>query len=803
MGKKAPNPRVFFDISIGGEPAGKMVMELYADVVPKTAENFRALCTGEKGVGRVTGKPLHFKGSIFHRVISGFMAQGGDFSKKDGTGGESIYGGKFADENFKHSHVGPGVLSMANAGPNTNGSQFFLTFGSQPHLDGKHVVFGKVMEGLDVLKKIEAVPTTGQRDKPELPIKIVSCGEAPQGKDNGATVAGAGRKKSRKHKGGRDDYSSDEEEDNVRKRKHKRVNRDRRRRKRRRYSTDSTESSSESESFSDSSSESSSETDSDSSSDLSSSSEDDRRRRKKKPVRKEKKRALKRKRDKRKDRKRSKRSKRTSKKAKWSSESDSSESESDTSSTDSESDSGSDVIKQAPKATDRREKQSGKSAGKLTATVWAEEETSFQKSAEFEKVQEKRTEKHEAVVEDGGNNGSDVQEVLVEAIKQTEVPEALAKEKSLSPPRSPPQSRSSSRQMDQSLWKFLASSGIFSRVDGCFISPVVMGSSNVISIFVSATLLCWRCMCRSRSRSLTPKRSPSRSRSRSRSQSESPRLSPSISPVVSPKRSQSKSPRLTPSKSKSPSPVVVKAHSPAPESPPQRSRSRSPVRSPSPEGTSKRIRRGRGFSQQYSYARRYRTPSPEHSPPRSYRYGGRGERDRYDRGRSDRYGGYRGYRDWSPRRYRGSPRGRTPPRYRRSASRSLSPSRSPVGRSRRKDYSRSRSQSVSPGAAPHRISSDLRARLGPDVSNQARGEDNNGATKGRKQRSPSESSLESRSPRRSVSASLSPRNRTLVSYGRDKRDRRRSPTPSPSPSRSRSSGGNAGLVSYGDASPDS
>jgi peptidyl-prolyl isomerase G (cyclophilin G) len=392
----------------------------------------------------------------------------------------------------------------------------------------------------------------------------------------------------------------------------------------------------------------------------------------------------------------------------------------------------------------------GKSAGKLTATVWAEEETSFQKSAEFEKVQEKRTEKHEAVVEDGGNNGSDVQEVLVEAIKQTEVPEALAKEKSLSPPHSPPQSRS-----------------------------------------------------RSRSRSLTPKRSPSHSQSRSQSQSESPRLSPSISPVVSPKRSQSKSPRLTPSKSKSPSPVVVKAQSPAPESPPQRSRSRSPVRSPSPEGTSKRIRRGRGFSQQYSYARRYRTPSPEHSPPCSYRYGGRGERDRYDRGRSDRYGGYRGYRDWSPRRYRGSPRGRTPPRYRRSASRSLSPSRSPVGRSRRKDYSRSLSHSMSPGAAPHRISSDLRARLGPDVSNQARGEDNNGATKGRKQRSPSESSLESRSPRRSVSASLSPRNRTLVSYGRDKRDRRRSPTPSPSPSRSRSSGGNAGLVSYGDPSPDS
>ena len=121
------NPRVFFDVTIGGQNAGRITMELYADVVPKTAENFRALCTGEKGVGK-SGKPLHFKGSSFHRVINEFMAQGGDFTAGNGTGGESIYGMKFPDENFTKKHTKRGDLSMANAGPNTNGSQFFLCF---------------------------------------------------------------------------------------------------------------------------------------------------------------------------------------------------------------------------------------------------------------------------------------------------------------------------------------------------------------------------------------------------------------------------------------------------------------------------------------------------------------------------------------------------------------------------------------------------------------------------------------------------------------------------------------------------
>ncbi|KAJ0077092.1 hypothetical protein Patl1_36206 [Pistacia atlantica] len=177
-------PRCFLDISIGGELEGRIVVELYNDVVPKTAENFRALCTGEKGIGPNTSVPLHFKGVCFHRVIKGFMIQGGDISAGDGTGGESIYGLKFEDENFELKHERKGMLSMANAGPNTNGSQFFITTTRTSHLDGKHIVFGKVVKGMGVVRSIEHV-TTGENDRPTVDVVITDCGEIPEGADDG------------------------------------------------------------------------------------------------------------------------------------------------------------------------------------------------------------------------------------------------------------------------------------------------------------------------------------------------------------------------------------------------------------------------------------------------------------------------------------------------------------------------------------------------------------------------------------------------------------------------------------------
>ncbi len=160
-------PRVFFDVEAGGESLGRIVIELRTDVVPKTAENFRAICTGEKG--------LTYKGSPFHRVIPGFMLQGGDITRGDGTGGQSIYGRRFDDENFTLKHTEPGLLSMANAGRNTNGSQFFITTVVTEWLDGAHVVFGKVVEGMDVVQAVEALGSRSGRTSKD--IRIADCGQ--------------------------------------------------------------------------------------------------------------------------------------------------------------------------------------------------------------------------------------------------------------------------------------------------------------------------------------------------------------------------------------------------------------------------------------------------------------------------------------------------------------------------------------------------------------------------------------------------------------------------------------------------
>lgn len=172
---KGDNPHVYFDMKQGDEDLGRITMQIYKDVTPKTAENFRALCTGEKGDGS-QGKPLHYKECTFHRCISDFMIQGGDFTNGDGTGGESIYGTKFDDENFIVKHTKAGLLSMANSGPGTNGSQFFITTTNTPHLDNKHVVFGEVVDGMDVVRKIESTETA-DGDKPKVDVVIADCGE--------------------------------------------------------------------------------------------------------------------------------------------------------------------------------------------------------------------------------------------------------------------------------------------------------------------------------------------------------------------------------------------------------------------------------------------------------------------------------------------------------------------------------------------------------------------------------------------------------------------------------------------------
>ena len=168
--------RVFMDLTIDGEAAGRLVLGMFGNTVPKTVGNFVGLATGN--TTRRNGAPLTFQGTKFHRIIPGFMLQGGDFTCGDGTGGESIYGGKFNDENFIARHSRPGMLSMANAGRNTNGSQFFITTVKCPHLDGKHVVFGRVVSGVDIVQAIENTEVDDS-DKPLKACTITASGELP------------------------------------------------------------------------------------------------------------------------------------------------------------------------------------------------------------------------------------------------------------------------------------------------------------------------------------------------------------------------------------------------------------------------------------------------------------------------------------------------------------------------------------------------------------------------------------------------------------------------------------------------
>lgn len=284
---------VFMDVSIDGDPAERMVFELFPEVAPKTAENFRALCTGEKGIGQKTGRPLHFKGSFFHRIIRGSMAQGGDFHKRDGTSGESIYGEKFPDESPRLKHDGPGLLSMLVADRDALGSHFLITFKADHHLDRKSVVFGKLVQGLEVLKRIENAGD--DEGRPTVTVKIINCGEFSEDK-----------KRANKLKMGKDTASEANSHEPRRKSKRKKSSRDRRK-KRRRYSS-SSESSTDIDSES---SETESESDSyDSSSSYVSSSSDDRRKRRKRSSKRDKSKRGKR-RDKRRDRKRKRRDKRS------------------------------------------------------------------------------------------------------------------------------------------------------------------------------------------------------------------------------------------------------------------------------------------------------------------------------------------------------------------------------------------------------------------------------------------------------------------------------------------------------------
>ncbi|KAH1252853.1 Peptidyl-prolyl cis-trans isomerase CYP95 [Glycine max] len=847
---KKKNPLVFMDVSIDGDPVERMVFELFYDVAPKTAENFRALCTGEKGISPNTGKSLHYKGSFFHQIIKGSIVQLSGLpalfhlhvSCDNGTAGESIYGSKFPDESPKLKHDATGLLSMAIADRDTLGSHFIITLKADHHLDRKHVVFGKLVQGPNVLKKIEEVGD--EEGHPTVTVKIINCGEYSED-----------GKKVNKSKMGKNKKSSKD------------------RRKRRKYYSSKSGSSSDSDTES-------SETDSDSESDMSSSSyissSSDDRRRKRKRSKKDKYRREKR-RDKRRDKKRRKKDKRSKRKSKRESGSDSdSESNSDSSSEGEGIGAQHKGLKLKDHSQKNAETRSALVAEKDLPPAHHEKEEVGMLENEEKFSKENGEQRSNGI--GGADYGSDRSEERQPDVmddhsgktrsRSVSPKRPISKSMSISPRRSarlskspsvtpkrrlskspsvtpkrrlskspsvrspPPSQRSLSRSPARSISRSPSRSISRSPVRGrngrsvsrspvrgrngrsVSRSPVRVRNGRSVSRSsvrvrngrsvsrspvrvrngrsVSRSPVRgrnWRSVSRSpvrgrngRSVSRSPARtrslrsvskSPVRSHSRSHRSRSSPRApsgkiiskspvrvlrkSISRSPVRSPARSLSRSSGRVPSKkSISRSPVRAPSRSnrrsfsrsPSPVHRTRTPRGRSVSRSVSPDASPKRIRRGRGFSERYSYARRYRTPS--RSPVRSYRYNGRNDRDRYST-----------YRRFSPRRFRSPPpRGRTPPRYRSRRSRTPSVSRSPRYRARR--YSRSRSP--------------VRSRSLVDRSRPSRVERH-------------ASSSRSRSPSKSRSRSRS----SVESPPRASRDSR-------SRSSSRSPDGKQGLVSYGDVS---
>ncbi|KAL7112094.1 hypothetical protein ACP275_05G130700 [Erythranthe tilingii] len=696
---------VFLDVSVDGDPFERMIFELFTDIAPKTAENFRALCTGEKGVSVKTGKPLHYKGTFFHRIIKGYLAQGGDFLRQDGTFGENICGGKFPDEYPKLRHSGPGLLSMATADRDQRGSLFSITFDVEHLLDRKNIVFGKLVEGSEVLKKIENAGD--EEGRPAVIVKIVNSGEIHDD-----------AKRSNKKLG----KDAIEENNHGVKRKGKHKKTSKKRRKRRKIYSSESESSTDTDTDS---SESDTDSDSDSSS-LSdtSSSGDDRRKRGRRSKRDRYKRGKKKNR-----RHEKKRRKRRDKKSKHKSKRNSvSDSETGSKSGGSSQD---DVA-----VGDVKHKIS---AGNSSPVV---EKTSKINDKKWEGADISDREDGEFPQENGDHpsNGIDMGVDSAQTAGRHHYAVDTRPSKSRSRSASPVRTSTSPRTAVRSPSPSVSRSP--QQISGRSMSNTPARSGGSISPRPRPPARSRSQRSRSRSATVSPpRRRVIRSPPRNSSKRSSLR-SASRSPVRSSRRSISRSPvrappRRSPSQSPSPSPVrapsrrtIRPSHSGSPVSAGRRARS--PSRSPSVDGN--RIRRGRGFSDRFTFARR----SPDRSPVRPYRYGGRNDRDRYS-----------SYRRSSPRRYRSPPRGRTPPRYRgrRSKSRSPSVSRSPV-RFRGRRYSKSPIRSRSPV----------------------------------RRRSPSRS--------RSLSKSLSPRHSSKVN-------------PKSSPSASASPPRKTGLVSYGNASPDS